>query len=155
MNTVFNTSLLIYTQLQKLLNLGQPIYLLSTRLYVSWVFFASGLTKIKDWDTTLWLFEEEYNVPLLNYHVAAFLGTAGELVLPIMLAFGLGARFAAVGLSIVNVLAVISLQEIAPAAHTLHILWGMLLLNISFFGAGFLSLDRLAKVIYKVAPTRK
>ena len=35
------------------------------RFYVAWVFFASGLTKLRDWDTTLFLFEWEYSVHLL------------------------------------------------------------------------------------------
>ena len=31
----------------------------------------------------LYLFKEEYSVPFLNYEVAAFLATAGELILPV------------------------------------------------------------------------
>ena len=97
------------------LETAQPLAQLAARLYVAQVFFASGLTKIRDWDITLALFEDEYQVPLLSPALAATLGTAGELVLPVLLAFGLAGRFAAAGLSVVNAVAVISLAEIAPA----------------------------------------
>ena len=74
--------------------------------------------------------------------LAAYLGTGGELVLPVLLALGLGGRFAAVGLSVVNVMAVLSLTDIAPAALVQHQLWGVLLLAVAVLGAGRLSLDR-------------
>ncbi len=114
---------------------------LAARLYVAKVFFSAGLTKIQDWDTTLFLFEEEYHVPWLSYDVAAYLGTVGELVFPLLLVAGLGSRFAATALSVVNVVAVISLQDIAPAALYLHVIWGLLLAHIAIYGAGKLSVD--------------
>lgn len=121
----------------------QPAAQLGARLYVAQVFFMSGLTKIHDWDTTLALFADEYQVPLLSPPVAAVMGTAGELVLPVLLLLGLGGRFAALGLSVVNVVAVLSLQEIAPAALQQHVFWGSLLLALVLWGPGKWSLDRL------------
>ncbi|MCR5883364.1 DoxX family protein [Rhizobacter sp. J219] len=121
----------------------QPAAQLGARLYVAQVFFMSGLTKIHDWDTTLALFADEYQVPLLPPPVAAVMGTAGELVLPVLLLLGLGGRFAALGLSVVNAVAVLSLQEIAPAALQQHIFWGSLLLALVLWGPGKWSLDRL------------
>jgi putative oxidoreductase len=121
---------------------AQPLALLAARLYVAQVFFQSGLTKLRDWETTLALFTDEYKVPLLSPDVAAAAGTAGELVLPVLLALGLGGRFAALGLSVVNAVAVISLAEIAPAALQQHILWGCLLLGVLLWGPGRWSLDR-------------
>jgi putative oxidoreductase len=120
----------------------QPVAQLAARLYVANVFFSSGLTKIRDWDTTLALFMDEYKVPLLSPDVAAVMGTAGELGLPVLLALGLGSRFAALGLSVVNVMAVLSLADIAPAAMQQHILWGTLLAGVAVFGPGGLALDR-------------
>jgi len=146
MNSKMMRMALPFQVTSRLLDLAQPLVLLGARLYVAWVFFASGLTKIKDWDTTLFLFEEEYAVPLLSPELAAFLATAGELILPVLLALGLTSRVSAVGLSIVNIVAVISLEEIAPAAFSLHVLWGTLLAQIIFFGAGSLSLDKLLKM---------
>ena len=114
---------------------------LMARLYVAQVFFLSGLTKLRDWDTTLALFADEYQVPLLPPPVAAVAGTTGELLLPVLLVLGLGGRFAAAGLSVVNAVAVISLTEIAPAALQQHQFWGSLLLGLLLWGPGKLSLD--------------
>ena len=109
----------------------QPLVALLARWHVAQVFFLSGLTKLRDWDTTLFLFTDEYKVPVLPPAVAAVMGTGGELLLPVLLALGLGGRFAALGLSVVNVVAVISLSEIAPAALQQHILWGALLAGVA------------------------
>jgi len=121
----------------------QPLAQLAARAYVAQIFFLSGLTKIRDWETTLALFADEYHVPLLPPAWAAVAGTAGELLLPVLLVLGLGGRFAALGLSVVNVVAVISLQEIAPAALQQHQFWGSLLLALLLWGPGRWSLDAL------------
>jgi putative oxidoreductase len=121
----------------------KPLAALLARAYVAEGFFLSGLTKIRDWDTTLALFHEEYHVPLLPPTVAAFMGTGGELVLPVLLLLGLGGRFAALGLSVVNVVAVLSLSEIAPAALQQHVTWGVLLAFLAIDGPGRWSADHL------------
>ena len=121
----------------------QPLAALAARIYVGQAFFLSGLTKIRDWDTTIALFTDEYKVPLLPPALAALMGTTGELLLPVLLVLGLGGRFAALGLSVVNAVAVVSLQEIAPAALQQHVFWGSLLAGIAIFGPGPWSLERL------------
>ncbi len=128
---------------QQPLRVMQDLLLLGARLFVAKAFFLSGLTKLRDWDITLALFQDEYKVPLLSPELAAYLGTGGELVLPVLLALGLGGRFAALGLSVLNVVAVLSLSEIAPAALLQHELWGVMLLGVALWGAGRLSADRL------------
>lgn len=119
----------------------QPLAQLAARWHVAQVFFLSGLTKIRDWDTTLALFQDEYHVPLLPPQLAALMGTGGELVLPVLLLLGLGGRFAALGLSVMNVVAVLSLPEMPEPALNLHIFWGSLLLGLLLWGPGRLSLD--------------
>ncbi len=131
--------------LQAVLDGLQPVAALLARAYVAEVFFKSGLTKLRDWDLTLALFQDEYQVPLLPPEVAAVMGTAGELVLPVLLLLGLGGRLGALGLSVVNGLAVVSLAEIAPAALQQHITWGVLLAGLAVFGSGHWSLDKLAQ----------
>lgn len=118
-----------------------PLLSLAARLYVAHAFFASALTKLSSWDNTLFLFEEEYHVPVLPPEVAAYMGTGGELLLPLLLAPGLMGRFAAMGLFVVNAVAVLSLSDIAPAALMQHIYWGSLLLWLAVEGAGRLSID--------------
>ncbi len=127
---------------RKVLDALQNPALLAARCYVAWVFFASGLTKIRDWETTVALFTDEYKVPLLPPAIAAFMGTAGELVLPVLLVIGLATRFSALGLFVVNAVAVIALQEIAPAAWQQHMLWGALLAGVAVFGGGKWALEQ-------------
>lgn len=124
-----------------LLGVLQTLARLAARLYVARVFLLSGLTKLRDWDTTLALFQDEYHVPLLPPELAAWMGTGGELGFSVLLILGLATRFAAAGLSVVNVMAVLSLAEIAPAALAGHQLWGSLLLALLLFGAGSISVD--------------
>ncbi len=145
MSTLVNQLYQHYTTASTLLEKLHSLVSLSARLYIAQVFFLAGLTKIKDWDTTLFLFEEEYQVPFLSYELAAYLGTFGELVFPILLAIGLATRFSAIALSVVNIVAVISLEEIAPAALYLHVVWGILLVQVVIYGSGFLSADRWLK----------
>ncbi|MGE0096974.1 MAG: DoxX family protein [Hydrogenophaga sp.] len=131
----------VWNGITQVLDRARPAAALGARLYLAQVFFLAGLTKVRDWDTTLLLFSEEYRVPLLSPTLAAVAGTAGELVLPVLLLLGLAGRFAALGLSVVNVVAVISLAEIAPAALQQHITWGVLLAALALYGVGKWSLD--------------
>lgn len=121
----------------------QALALLAARLYLFEVFFRSGLTKVQDWDATLFLFNEEYHVPVLPPELAAWMGTGGELGFSMLLALGLVTRPAAVGLFFVNAMAVISYPDLAPAALKDHHLWGVLALALALFGGGRLSLDAL------------
>ena len=121
----------------------QPPAQLVARLYVASVFFRSGLTKLRDWDTTLALFSDEYHVPLLNPVVAAYIGTAGEIALPVLLVLGLSGCFAAAGLFVLNIVAALSLAEIADAALQQHVFWGSLLAALLLWGPGRWSLDRV------------
>ena len=126
----------------KALNWLHPLAQLAARIYVGSVFFRSGLTKIHDWGTTLALFQDEYMVPLLNSSVAAYLATGAELVFPVLLVAGLFGRFAAVGLSVLNIVALISLMDVPEAALMGHAFWGSLLGFIVLWGPGVLSVDR-------------
>ena len=66
------------------------------------MFFKSGLQKIDNWDSTLFLFNDVYAVPVLPPALAAWLATAAELALPVLLVVGLASRFGALGLFILN-----------------------------------------------------
>ncbi len=135
----------LYRDISSKISLLEPMALLAARCYVAWAFFASGLTKLSDWDSTLLLFEYEYQVPILPFELAAYLGTAAEIVLPLLLITGLASRFSALGLFFVNIVAVISLEEIAPVAYAEHVLWGVLLAQVVIFNGGRFALDRLVE----------
>jgi putative oxidoreductase len=119
----------------------QPPFALAIRLYVARVFFASGLIKVTSWASTLALFQNEFHVPVLSPITAAYLGTAAELGLPILLALGLGTRFAAIALFVFNAVAVISYPDLSDAGLKDHILWGALMLVTLVYGPGKISLD--------------
>ena len=129
---------------RRFLNGGANVLDLGIRVLVARDFFLSGLTKIRDWDTTLALFQDEYHVPVLPPELAAIGGTFGELFFPVLLVLGLGTRFAAFGMSVVNVMAVVSywhvLMDLEPAL-AMHTTWAILLLVPLFHGPGKLSLD--------------
>ena len=135
----------IYRRIIEKVSMLEPVALLAARFYVGWAFFSSGLTKLNNWDSTLFLFEEEYHVPLLPYALAAYLGTAAEIILPLLLMAGLASRVSALGLFFVNIVAVISLEDIAAAAYAQHVLWGTLLLQVVIFSGGRFAFDYMVK----------
>ncbi len=127
------------------IDFGSPVIDLAIRLYVGKVFFMSGLTKIASWSSTLALFEYEYAVPLLPPVVAAWLGTAAELTLPVLLVFGLATRPAVFALFVFNIVAVMSYPDISDVGIKDHFFWGFLMLVTLFHGPGALSMDHLIR----------
>lgn len=119
------------------------LLLLVFRVHVAWVFFKSGWWKLTNWEQNLAVFEYEYQVPLLHYETAAYLATFGELVFPVFLLLGLGTRFAAIAISVINIVAVISYYgALAKGAGLVwHYLWGAMLLVNLVYGGGMASID--------------
>ncbi len=132
----------------RLLDPLQSLFALGARLYVSWQFLKSGYLKVTSWDSTLYLFENEYHTPVLSPHVAAVAGAFGELFFPTLLVLGFAGRLSAIGLFAVNAMAVISYSQVllaegSEAALGQHILWGTLLVFLIVYGPGKYSLDYL------------
>lgn len=113
---------------------------LGCRLYVGFAFLKSGLVKLSDWETTLQLFRYEYHVPLLPPTIAATCATTGEVVLPVLLALGFLSRFSALGLFVINGVAVISYADISDLGIRDHVLWGVLLTVTLLHGPGPLAI---------------
>ncbi|MHB1566316.1 MAG: DoxX family membrane protein [Acidiferrobacter sp.] len=82
--------------------------LLAARLYVAQVFLRSGLQSLRNWGATVWLYQHEFHIVVLPPMLAAVLGTAGEVVLPLLLVLGLFGRLGALGLFVVNAVALLS-----------------------------------------------
>jgi putative oxidoreductase len=122
-----------------------PILLLFTRLWVAAVYLKSGYLKITSWDSTLYLFEEEYQVPFLPWELAAYLGTAAELLLPIFLILGLLTRPMAASLFVFNIMAVVSYPVLWEGGFYDHQLWGLMILINVVWGAGLISIDHPLK----------
>lgn len=85
------------------------------------------------------LFEEEYQVPFLSPELAAQLGLLGETILPIMLIFGIGTRFGAIGLLGMTLV----IQTVYPNLYYDHMVWAAALIGILFAGPGKVSIDHL------------
>ncbi|MEM7208999.1 MAG: DoxX family protein [Pseudomonadota bacterium] len=123
------------------LALATPLIDLVLRLYVANIFWKSGQTKIANMDQTVQLFEYVYQVPVLPPAFAAYLATYAELIFPILLVLGLATRFAALSLTILNIVAVISFPDLNDAGLQQHIVWGIMLLVTLLHGPGKLAVD--------------
>jgi len=126
---------------------ASPFLDLAIRLYMAQIFFKSGWLKLQnhlndDWGSTVFLFEETHPLPGIAPDMAAVMSTAGELFLPVLLAFGLFTRFGAAGLLIMTM----TIQFLIPAdyeiAHPTHYLWMLLLAVPLIKGPGPISIDR-------------
>ncbi len=108
------------------------------RLAVATVFWNSGMTKLANWDATLQLFVEEYQVPILPPELAASIAASIELSTPVLLVLGLLTRpAAAVLLGMTTVIEIF----VYPQAWPTHIQWAAMLLVLLCRGAGGFSLD--------------
>ena len=116
---------------------------LLARIVVGLVFLKSGLTKVDGFqvtDSAIFLFQEEYKVPLLSPWLAAHLATFNELTMSSLLIIGLASRFAA--LVLLGMTLVIEIF-VYPEAYVMHGLWAVALLTIITHGAGVVSIDHL------------
>ena len=123
-----------------------PLFDLGIRVWMAEIFFGSGLTKIANWENTVFLFELEYQVPLLPPAWAAAFATGFELAMPVLLVLGLATRFAALPLlSMALVIQFVLGAQSAAYNHVTHYYWMILLLMIVLRGAGTLSVDHWIK----------
>lgn len=132
-----------------MLELASPAILLLIRLKMAYIFWSSGILKLPEgflgigkgnWDSTITLFKYEHPVPFLSAEFAAYSGTFFEILCPILLVLGVGARPAAFIL-----LTMTAVIEFTYKSFPEHQYWALLLGTILFFGAGKLSLDHLIR----------
>lgn len=140
MNQLINLYNNIFSQLHKYTDDALKLFL---RWYVADAFIRAGWLKFGSWDSTLYLFENEYQVPLIPWELAAYLGTAAELILPVLLVLGLATRLSALALFIFNIIAVVSYPVVWAGGYFDHKLWGIMLLVIVIYGQGRASIDSL------------
>jgi putative oxidoreductase len=93
---------------------------LPLRAAIATVFWNSGMTKLANWDTTIVLFVDEYQIPLLPPEVAASMAATIELTTPVLLVLGLLTRFAS--LALLGMTTVIEIF-VYPQAWPTHIQW--------------------------------
>lgn len=121
-----------------LVRFPQSILDLAFRVGIAGVFWNSGMTKTANWDTTVALFRDEYNVPILPPEIAAYLGTTTELLGAIALAVGVAARLGAAAL--LGLTLVIQIF-VYPENWLDHTLWAGLLGYVLTRGPGLISVD--------------
>ncbi len=131
------------TALAMLDRIPQSVLSLAARIFPAAVFWQSGQTKLDGWHVSasaIYLFREEYKLPLIDPVVAAHLAAFNEHFFPLLLVFGLASRFAAFAL-----LTMTSVIEIFvyPDAWPTHGVWITCFLVIIARGPGMLSLDHL------------
>lgn len=111
---------------------------LPLRFAVATIFWNSAMAKLANWDTTISLFSDEYQLPFIPPEIAAYLATSVELSTPVLLLLGLLTRPAAFVL--LGMTAVIEIF-VYPLAWPTHIQWAAMLLILLCRGPGRLSLD--------------
>lgn len=134
-----------HSLVQRLNNLPAPDLNLFARVWIALIFFKSGLLKWGDsWfsasDSTLYLFENEYALPLLSPEFAASMAIYMEFFLPLLLLFGFLSRFSALGL--LGMTAVIQLF-VYPGSWSEHLTWAVVLVFLVLRGGGNISVDRV------------
>lgn len=112
------------------------------RLAVATVFWNSAMTKLANWDTAIFLFTDEYKVPLLPPDVAAYMAASIELTTPVLLVLGLLTRPAV--LVLLGMTTVIEVF-VYPQAWPTHIQWAAMMFVLLARGPGQLSLDALIR----------
>ena len=136
----------LYTSFSEITaTLLMPITNLAARIYIGLDFFKSGLLKLDDFEETIEFFEEDYALPLLPAEPAAYMATAGELILPIMLFLGLFTKIGAAGLFVMALVIEIWVFPNTPQHYYWMLILGMLIAQ----GGHKLSLDNwLLKIKY-------
>lgn len=124
---------------------GMPewIVAVAARIAAAAVFWKSARLKVDGFtikDSTYFLFEHEYALPLIPSDWAAVMATIAEHVFPVMLVIGLGTRFGALGLLAMTL---VIQTFVYPGAWVTHLLWATALLYLIVRGPGPFSLDHL------------
>jgi putative oxidoreductase len=125
------------------------------RFSIAAVFWKSGQTKIEGFvldplggefqfgwprlaESTIPLFQEEYQLPLVPPEIAAYAAATAEHVFPVLLLIGFGTRFSALALLVMT----LTIQVfVYPSAYPTHGVWATVLLYLLARGPGKYSVD--------------
>lgn len=134
---------LVGQTMQALGHIPNDVIALVARLSIAGVFWRSGETKLDGWsvsDSAVYLFENEYRLPLIDPWLAAHLAAFAEHVFPVLLVVGLASRFSALALLAMTLVIEIFVY---PDAWPTHGTWAACLLFIAARGPGLFSIDAL------------
>ena len=116
---------------------------LAARIGTAGVFWQSARTKVSGFsitDSTYFLFQEEYALPLMPPALAAVLATVSEHVFAILLVLGLATRLSAAALLAMTLVIQIFVY---PLAWPTHLVWATSFIYLIARGAGAWSVDGL------------
>ncbi len=116
---------------------------LAARIFPAAVFWQSGQTKVAGFHlkpSAIALFQNEYQLPLIDPTTAAYASAFSEHFFPILLVIGLATRLSALALLFMT--AVIEIF-VYPGAWPTHGVWAACFLVVIARGPGWLSLDHL------------
>ncbi|MFO0992733.1 MAG: DoxX family protein [Hyphomicrobiales bacterium] len=116
---------------------------LALRVFPAAVFWQSGQTKVDGWHVTasaIYLFREEYRLPLIDPVIAAHLAAFAEHFFPVLLVIGLATRLSALALLIMTLVIEIFVY---PGAWPTHGTWVACFLVLIAQGPGAVSFDHL------------
>ena len=133
------------------------------RFSIAGVFWKSGQTKIEGLaidivsgefslgvprlsDSALFLFKEEYSLPLIAPELAALMAAFAEHLFPILLLLGLATRFSALALLVMTLTIQIFVY---PGAWPTHGVWAAVLLYLMAYGPGWCSMDHFIAARYR------
>lgn len=126
--------------------LPAPIFELSMRFAIAVVFWQSARTKVEGLLTlkqsTFFLFQYEYALPVIPHDIAAYLATYAEHFFPVLIVVGLATRFAAAALLMMTLVIQVFVY---PGAWSVHLMWASILLYLLARGPGVLSLDAVIR----------
>ena len=135
-----NAAGLLLLVLERLEAIPYWVLAVPLRLGLAWIFWSAGQVKLMNWDTTLAMFRDEYQVPVLPPELAANMALTIELTAPVLLVLGLFTRPTI--LALFGMTAVIQIF-VYPEAWPTHLQWSAMMLVLFSRGAGRLSLDQL------------
>ena len=122
---------------------------LAARVFPAAVFWQSGQTKVAGFHlkpSAIALFQNEYQLPLIDPVIAAHISAFSEHFFPILLVIGFATRFSALALLFMT--AVIEIF-VYPGAWPTHGVWATCFLVVISRGPGWLSLDHLIARKYR------
>lgn len=122
-------------------HLPYSLVALAARLFPAAVFWSSGRTKMDGFSlkpSAVFLFEQEYALPVIPPEIAARMAALAEHLFPILLVLGLMTRLSA--LALLGMTAVIQIF-VYPSAWPTHGIWAACFLILIARGPGAWSLD--------------
>lgn len=98
--------------------------------------FSLGLPRLSD--SAIFLFKEEYDLPLIAPELAALMAAFAEHLFPVLILLGLATRFSA--LALLGMTLTIQIF-VYPGAWATHGVWAAVLLYLMAHGPGWFSID--------------